>query len=358
MEKIKALPLKLKIIISVIIVAVLLIIGTIVFYFNGISAVSSKDKEVIVTIPENSTGNKILDILDDNGLINSSLAAKVHLKLNSYDFKSNTYILNENMSLETMLSIIEKADKDTISQATITLIDGQTIPEYAAQISEKTGITQEEILSKWEDPTYINSLIEKYWFLDESILNEDIYFPLEGYLAPDTYQISASNENIEDITTKILDQSKKVFEQYKDDINKFKVGDKQLTTHEFLTLASIVQRESPSNNKDRKEIAGVLINRLNKPMRLQSDVTVNYANQVTKVAVTYKDLKTDSKYNTYQNEGLPCGPISSISNDVIKDTLNYNSNEYYFFFATKDAKVLYSVTYEEHQQKVNENKWY
>lgn len=358
MEKIKALPLKLKIAISIVIVMVILIIGTIIYYFNGIGPVSTREKEVIVTIPENSTGNKILDILDENGLIKSSLAAKVHLKLNSYDFKSNTYILNENMSLNTMLNIIEKADKDNISQATITLIDGQTIPDYASEISNKTGISQDEILSKWSDSTYLDQLIDKYWFLDESILSSDIYFPLEGYLAPDTYQISAYDENIEDITTKILNQSEKVFDKYKDKINEFRVGDKQLTTHEFLTLASVVQRESPSNNDDRKNIAGVLINRLNKPMRLQSDVTVNYANQVTKVAVTYKDLSNDSKYNTYQHEGLPCGPISSISNDVIEDTLDYNTNEYFFFFATKDAKVLYSVTYEEHQQKVNENKWY
>ena len=53
------------------------------------------------------------------------------------------------------------------------------------------------------------------------------------------------------------------------------------------------------SKKDQQIIAGILINRLNKPMKLQCDTTVNYANQVTKIAVTYKDLNTDSKYNTY-----------------------------------------------------------
>ena len=156
----------------------------------------------------------------------------------------------------------------------------------------------------------------------------------------------------------MLDQTAKHLSSYKEQIEKFSTGSQNLSIHQFMTLASIVQRESPANNDDRALIAGVLINRLNKPMRLQSDVTVNYGNQVTKVDVRQSDLNSDTKYNTYRYDGLPIGPISAVSVDVINDTLNYQKSDYYFFFATKDAKVLYAKEYEEHLENVNKNKWY
>ena len=81
-----------------------------------------------------------------------------------------------------------------------------------------------------------------------------------------------------------------------------------MTVHQFLTLSSVVENESLFK-KDRPKIAGVFINRLNKNMPLQSDITVLYALQEKRVAVTNKDLQVDSKYNTYKNTGLPVGPV-------------------------------------------------
>ena len=70
------------------------------------------------------------------------------------------------------------------------------------------------------------------------------------------------------------------------------------------------------------------------------------------------NLNKDTKYNTYKYNGLPVGPISSISTGIIKNVLNYKESEYYYFFATQDGKVLYAKTYQEHQANVNSNKWY
>lgn len=358
MEMIKKINKKQKIIAAVIIAAICIVGMTFVYYFNGIGAVSSKDNEVVVEIPKGSSGSDILQILDENGLIKSEFCAKIYLKFHSYDFKSNNYVLNENMTLSKMLSIIEGNDQEYISNTKITVIDGQTIPEFAKIIAENTGITYEDIISKWNDKTYLQSLIKDYWFLTDDILQDGIYYPLEGYLAPETYFLTSETTNIEAITKMMLDQTEKHLEKYKEAIENFEITSQKFSIHEFMTLASIVQRESPANDEDRVMIAGVLINRLNKPMRLQSDVTVNYGNQVTKVDVTYNDLNNDTLYNTYLHDGLPVGPISAISTDVFNDTLNYTANEYYFFFATKDQKVLYAKTYQEHQENVSKNKWY
>ena len=156
----------------------------------------------------------------------------------------------------------------------------------------------------------------------------------------------------------MLDQTQKHLEKYKTQILDFKVNSQPLTVHQFMTLSSIVQRESPVNDEDRQLVCGVLINRLNKQMPLQCDVTVNYGNQEVKIDVKHIDLNKDTKYNTYKYNGLPVGPISSISTGIIKNVLNYKESEYYYFFATQDGKVLYAKTYQEHQANVNSNKWY
>lgn len=358
MEKLKKIDKKIKIAAGIIIILICMTGCALIYYFNGISAVSVKDEEVAVEIPNGSNGNDILDILEENDLIKSKTCAKIYLKLHSYDFKSNGYLLNKNMNLAEILSILEGNDKNHISNIKITVIDGQTIPEFAQKISASTEIKYDDIIAKWNDKTYLQTLIEKYWFLTEDILQDGIYYPLEGYLAPETYFLTSQTANIDSITEMMLDQTAKHLSSYKEQIEKFSTGSQNLSIHQFMTLASIVQRESPANNDDRALIAGVLINRLNKPMRLQSDVTVNYGNQVTKVDVRQSDLNSDTKYNTYRYDGLPIGPISAVSVDVINDTLNYQKSDYYFFFATKDAKVLYAKEYKEHLENVNKNKWY
>lgn len=358
MENIKKIDKKKKIIAAVMIILICFAGSMLIYYFNGIKAVSAKDKEVVVEIPKGSNGTEIIAILDEKGLIKSQLCAQIFLKFHSYDFKSNGYILNKNMDLAEIFQVLEGNDKEYISNIKITVIDGQTIPEFAKSIAEVTGINNDDIIAKWNDRTYLQTLIDKYWFLNDDILTEGIYYPLEGYLAPETYFLTSETCNIEDITIMMLDQSEKHLEKYKDQIENFEINGQKQTVHQFMTLASMVQKESPANDEDRQIIAGIFINRLNKPMRLQSDVTVNYGNQVTKVDVNYNDLSSDSKYNTYRYDGLPVGPISAVSTDVIKDTLNYKTTDYYFFFATKKQEVLYAKTLEEHQKNVSENKWY
>ena len=84
-------------------------IGIIVFYNWGISASSSKDEEVIVTIEQGSTASQMLNTLEDAGLVNNKLCGQIFLKLNHYDrLQANTYVLNKNMSLSEIFSIIEK----------------------------------------------------------------------------------------------------------------------------------------------------------------------------------------------------------------------------------------------------------
>lgn len=344
-----------KIIFGIIAGLAIIALSLVFFYFNGQGAISSKSEEVVVEI--SGSTSSVLNQLDKAGLLKSKTVATIYAKLNSYDFKANVYVLNKNMDLNTIFTILE-GDIRYISAAKITILDGYRIPECADAVANGLEIDSTKVLEKWTDKEYLKTLIDKYWFLDDSIIGENIMFPLEGYLAPETYVITSKKTTVEDVTTMMLDQMEENLNKYKDKINAFTINGNNVSIHQFLSLASVVQCEAPGKKEDQAKIAGVFMQRLEKPMRLQSDATVNYANKNKTVAVTYNHLSVDSKYNTYKYSGLPVGPISTVSNGIIEACLDYQKSDNLFFFTSKDGTVFYSKTYEQHQQVVKENKWY
>lgn len=341
------------IIIGIIAALIILVSGVAYMYLNGVKAPSSKSEEVVVEI--SGSTSVVLKQLDEAGLVKNKTMASIFLKLHSYEFKANTYVLNKNMDFETICTILEEAKFDHLLKNKFTVLEGTTIPEYASVIGDKLGLNHDEVLQKWCDKAYLQTLVEKYWFLDESVLEDGLMFPLEGYLAPETYFITDTEPTIESVTEMMLDQTKANLDPLKDKIEAFKMNGKNVTLHEFLALSSIVECESLFE-QDRAKIAGVFMHRLEINMKLQSDVTVNYANQVTKVNVTYNDLAVDSKYNTYKYEGLPAGPISSVSLAVMEACLNYEKTDNSFFFAIKGGEVIYTKSYDEHLAKIKEAK--
>lgn len=330
----------------------LIVIGF-VFYQQGISAVSSKDDEVIVNIKSGSTATQMLNTLDEAGLVKNKLCGKIFLKIHHFDkLQANTYVFNKDMSLSQIFSIIENPDFQYILKSQLTIKEGNTIPEVAKSFAEALNISSDEVVEQWKQQDYLSKLIDEYWFIDDSIMNTDILYPLEGYLYPETYYVTEQNPTVESLTKLALDMMDEKLKGYQDDIDKL-----GWTPHQFLTFASIVERESLFD-EDRPKIAGVFMNRLNAHMLLQSDITVNYAWQRTGVDVSIDHLQIDSKYNTYKYTGLPVGPISTISEATLDACAHYEKSDYLFFFAKEDGTVLYSKTYEEHQQIVKENKWY
>ena len=256
------------------------------------------------------------------------------------------------MDLTEIMKAINTGDFEYLSKNAFTIIEGATIPQAAESISENMPFTAEELIKKWNDRTYLKKLIEKYWFLSEEILKDEIMYSLEGYIYPETYIVTSEKPTPEEVTDIILSMTDKVLSERKDEIAAM-----DMTVHEFLSLAAVVENESLFE-KDRPVIAGVFINRLKKDMPLQSDITVLYALQEKRVNVTYKDLEVDSAYNTYMYAGLPVGPVCSPSAPAMDDLLHYEKSDYLYFFATEDGKVIYSKTLAEHEKAVNENMWY
>lgn len=342
-----------SIIVIVLVVLILCAAGGYMFFNSGTGAVSEESQEVVVTIESGSGYYQIIDTLDEADLIKNKTMAKVYIKLFAPDnLQANTYVLNQNMDLEEMMQIISTGDFQYLLKTKFTIIEGSTILEAAAGVAEALGFESAEVLEKWADTSFLKELINEYWFLSDEILNPEILFPLEGYLYPETYFIVEQEPSIESVTRLCLDMMGEKLKNYQSRIEEL-----EMTPHEFLSLASVVQAES-LHEKDFATIAGVFFNRIKAGMPLQSDITVLYALQDKRVNVTYGDLEVDSKYNTYKYAGLPVGPVCTVQNAIMDACANYEQHDYYYFFATEDGTVLYSKTLDEHNQTVKDNLWY
>ncbi len=330
----------------------LLLLGTFGFYQYEISPTDKKSTATYeVVVKQGMSTSEIANLLKEKNLIRNSFFFKVYMKLNrKQTIKAATYDLKKSMDLDTIVSLLEvgKANDDI----SITFKEGKTIKDYAKVLSTNTNISEEDFLAKMKDKTYLTSLINSYWFLTDTILNDDIYYGLEGYLAPDTYNFKDKDVSIEEVVKTLLDQEEKNLEPFKNKVNKANI-------HDILTLASMAELEGVKE-KDRKMIVGVFQNRLSKNMNLGSDVTTYYAfsEDMTK-DLTSEMFNTYNPYNTRSSQmagKLPVGPICNPSKSSIEASINPTSSDYYYFVADKNGNVYYTKTSSEHSAKVKELK--
>ena len=343
------------IILLVVFTTVILALG--IYYKVNMTGTSNSDTKKIVNIEE-GTINDIAKTLKDNNLIKNVSIFKVYIKLtNKSNLKAGTYELSENMGVEKIVKILEKGTKYNPNEISITFKEGINIRKIATLISENTNNSYDDVIKKASDETFINTLIDKYWFLTDDIKNKNIYYSLEGYLFPDTYRFNNREVTTEEIFTKMLDEMDKKLSKYKDEINK-----SDLSVHEIITLASVVELEG-AKATDRKGVAGVFYNRLASSAypTLGSDATTYYASKIDdwSYSLTYKELNDcKNKYNTRcsSNTGLPVGPICNPGIESIEATINPDKHEYYYFVADCNGKVYLTKNSTEHNNIINKLK--
>lgn len=239
-----------------------------------------------------------------------------------------------------------------IDSLSITFVEGKKFTYYADKIAENFGYKAEDIIKKTSDVEYLNKLIKKYWFIDNDILNENIYYPLEGYIFPDTYQFK-KDATIEEIIEKMLDAMDAKLSTYKTEIEL-----SGLKVHSLLTLASMVELEAVTP-EDRLVLAGVFNNRIKSGWTLGSDVTTYYAvkKEMTE-SLTMSDLNGCNAYNTRGTcvKGLPVGPICAPSYSSITAAITPDETKYYYFVADSHNKLYFGVTESDHQKNISDLK--
>lgn len=344
-----------SLILLILLSAIVIFIG--VSFNTNLTPVDKDSDDIkIVIIPSKSSTKKIGDILEEEGLIRSSQFFYVYCRLYEInDLKASTYELKPSMSLEEIIDILQKGNNYNPDVVSITFQEGINIKKVASIIESKTSNTSEDVFNKLKDKDYLDRIIAEYWFLTDEVRNTNIYYPLEGYLYPDTYFLENKDVSVEQIFKVMLDEMNKKLEQYRETIE-----ESDYSVHEYLTIASIAELEAVTSD-DRKNVASVFYNRLDNNMSLGSDVTTYYA---FGIEMSERDLKSSEieTYNLYNTRGpkmegkLPIGPVSMPSITSIEAAINPNKTNYLYFVADKNRKVYFTKTYNEHNKKIQELK--
>lgn len=336
------------------VILLLIVITPFLIYNFMLSSVSKNNTNISFKVENGSSVYNVGYKLKEKGLIRSYYAYKLYVKLhNVNEYKAGTYILKKNYDTKKIVDVLKSGiyDKKGIK---ITFKEGKNIRDIAKAIEENTSISKEEFYDVINNKEYIDTLIEKYWFLTDEIKNDDIYYALEGYLFADTY-IFPQDITPEEIIEVMLNQTDKLFNNYKENFSL-----SNYSIHEIVTLASIIESEGIYTS-DRKNIAGVFYNRLNANMPLGSDITTYYAFKVdlSERDLTTKELNTYNPYNTRgpnMNGKLPVGPISNFSISSLEAALEPTKNEYYYFVADNKGKTHFTKTYTEHERLIKKLK--
>ena len=237
---------------------------------------------------------------------------------------------------QTLAELVDDMVAGRVRQYPLTLVEGWTFREFLNAIT-----AHEAIEHTLEDVAYDDVM---------SVLGFDEQHP-EGRFFPDTYFI---HKNTTD--TALLSRAYQQMELHlnmlwseRDDNLPFK------TPYEALIMASIVEKES-AVPEERPVIAGVFINRLRKGMRLQTDPTVIYGiGEAYDGDIRFKDLRTDTPYNTYTRKGLPPTPIAMPGLGALKAVMHPADTGYLYFVATGDGsgEHVFSSTLEDHEKAVD-----
>ncbi|WP_173251478.1 MULTISPECIES: endolytic transglycosylase MltG [unclassified Streptococcus] len=326
---------------------------------------ASSKQYVTVGIPEGSNVQEIGTTLEKAGLVKHGLIFSFYAKYKNYtDLKAGYYNLQKSMSTEDLLKELQKggtAEPQEPVLATLTIPEGYTIDQIAQAVGQLQGdfkepLTAEAFLAKVQDETFISQEVAKYLSLLESLPTKDsgARYRLEGYLFPATYSIKEST-TIESLIDEMLAAMDKNLSPYYSTIKS-----KNLTVNELLTIASLVEKEG-AKTEDRKLIAGVFYNRLNRDMPLQSNIAILYAQgklgqNISLAEDVAIDTNIDSPYNVYKNVGLMPGPVDSPSLDAIESSINQTKSDNLYFVAdVTDGKVYYANNQEDHDRNVAEH---
>lgn len=342
-----------KIIVILIILIVIINIGIGVFGFN-LSKVDNKKTIVEINIKSGTSANEIINILDENNLIRSKFFTKVYLKFSNYNLQAGIYELNTSMNTREILKYLNDGKVTNKYNLRITFNEGLNVRGIARIISNNTNNKYEDVIKVFEDKEYAKKLIDKYWFLTDDILKTGIYYPLEGYLFPDTYEFMNKDVSVDTIITTLLNEFNKKVSPYKEEIE-----NSNYNIHELITLASIAESESLPG-ADRKKVVSVSVNRMKNGMSLGSDMTAYYAYKLDDYkngGLTIEQFNNcSSPYNTrcLSKMGLPIGPISNPSLDSIVGAIEYEDTTYLFYIADCSGKTYFTNTYDEFISKINE----
>ena len=322
-------------------------------YGSFLAPVDQEDTaEYTFEISSGESLNRVATNLEDAGLIRSRSLFKYYCDFAgmSQKIQVGTYTIRKDMAMTEIADLLTTGDGNPLVR-NITLIPGETVEDFAARLV-RNGVL--ESTDKFLAACKNGKAYKEYYYIEDVLTSgqpEKRKYVLEGYLAPNTYEVYVTATE-DEIIRKLLSQTEAVFTVE----NQERADELKMTMDQVLTLASLIEKEAKES--DFARVSAVFHNRLKEGMKLESDVTVHYVTGVRKMALSDSDLAVKSPYNTYQVKGLPLGPICNPSPAAIRAALYPDEsmiNEKYLYFCAKEpesGELYFSKTLEQHRRAV------
>ena len=283
-------------------------------------------------IPQGADFEQVMDSLRHHQLLineNSFVTAMQWMKFKKP--KSGKYVIDSGLNNVVLIRLLRAGCHVPVK---FTFNNVRTIDLFVEKVGDKFLFEPEELSCLLHNELYFS----KFGFTKQTLPSMFIPNTYEFY-----YDISAD------------DFLKKMYHFYKDFWNEERrllAAEIGFSPVEIATIASIVEEES-NLKEEHPVIAGLYINRLKIGMRLQADPTVKYAHgDFTLKRILFKHTEIDSPYNTYQNAGLPPGPIRIVSPTTIDAVLHYQKHNYLYMCAKEDfsGRHNFAASHAEHER--------
>ncbi len=291
--------------------------------------------EVVVQIPDGTTTSGIATLLQTKQVVPNALAFKAWVKFKKGNaFQAGEYTFHLNSSAGQALAVLQSGPDTSVDR--ITIPEGYRLKQISETVGRLPGMSAEKFL-EIADSGEVRSSFEPSGTKN-----------LEGFLFPDTYLISSS------------DDEKTVLQRM---VNQFDTVARttglaqsaraiQHSPYDTLIIASMIESEAKVQG-DRAKISQVIENRLAQNMPLQIDATVLYALHNDRQVLSSKDLKINDPSNTYLNKGLPPAPISNPGRASITAALQPETGSWlYYVVADASGAHAFATTGEEHEKNV------
>jgi UPF0755 protein len=307
------------------IVLVLAVLGTIYLIYSAAvrgDGARTQEGPVRVEVVKGDTLSDVADKLEAAGVIKSAFAFKLQARYEGYgtEMQTGRYTFERGQGTEVIFHKL--AAGKAVPTIEVTVPEGLTLDETAQTVAKDSEVPAPRFEQAARKTDY------DYAFLEHPGIRTT-----EGYLYPAKYDFE------KDVTAQqIVDRLLGQYLVETQDLDIAGARDRLgLTEHQLVTVASLIEKEAASP-REKPLVASVIYNRLNKDMPLQIDATIQYALERPKENLSLGDLKVHSPYNTYENKGLPPGPICSPSRESLETALNPEHTNYLYYVLNADGQ--------------------